>query len=83
MLTNVLFFGTNVLGSKLRRCDSFDIFKLSIKIGYIFKTGVVCNFGNIQWKGLVKIFVGGSLPTQRSIDLGMSAVQTKEVKIVN
>ena len=48
MLTNVLFFGTNVLGSKLRRCDSFDIFKLSIKIGYIFKTGVVCNFGNIQ-----------------------------------
>lgn len=34
-------------------------------------------------KGNVKIFVGGSLPTQRSLDLGMSAVQQIEVKITD
>jgi beta-glucosidase len=34
-------------------------------------------------KGNVKIFAGGSLPTQRSLDLGMSAVQQIEVKITD
>jgi len=34
-------------------------------------------------KGLVKIFIGGSLPTQRSLDLGMSPVQQTEIKITN
>lgn len=34
-------------------------------------------------KGLVKIYVGGSLPTLRSLELGMSAVQQKEINILN
>jgi len=34
-------------------------------------------------KGLVKIFIGGSLPTQRSLDLGMSPVLQTEIKIIN
>ena len=34
-------------------------------------------------KGIVKIFIGGSLPTQRSLDLGMSPVLQTEIKITN
>jgi len=33
--------------------------------------------------GLVNIFIGGSLPTQRSLNLGMSPVLQSEIKITN
>jgi len=57
----------------------------AIKVNFLITPEMMSNFDNngddVLKNGRVQIFIGGSLPTQRSIDLGMSPVLHSEVEI--
>ena len=57
----------------------------TIKVNFLITPEMMSNFDNngdeVLKNGGVQIFIGGSLPTQRSIDLGMSPVLHSEVEI--